>query len=212
MRGRFFSTLFIAVLAASPALAAGKTMSAAEQAAYDEVMSNCVTAMIGSDHEMAAGLYDGEGFAWSEARDNQLSSCRAKEGFSMPFTPNARVGGGNMYDPDAMTPEQKRADFRAGILQYGGPELMQQIDDFTARAKAQLAADRGQPVDPAAAAAAKDSAGKPSAPAPGLTAAPPPTSQQWSATKPKSGAQPDGRKYIYVPGGGTAASPIFNVK
>lgn len=156
--------------------------------AYDNAMVACISALFQADREMAAKVYDGEGFAWTAERDGAMQACMKKQGFSMPFDQSSRIGGPGVTDPDPMTPEEIRSNFRGGILKYAGPEALAEIDAYTAAAKASLASGkegeaRGAPGLPLSSSASPEEGAAP--------ASAPPT--------PNPSLDTGNKTYLYVP-------------
>jgi hypothetical protein len=119
----FCLSLLAAALAGGPARAQG-----AYNPAYDAALAECFGAMMLGDPEISGKMYDGEGFLWNAARDRQAEACMNRSGFSMPGAASSRIGGvPGMYGPK-VDPAQVRADFREGMIRYGGAQALANID------------------------------------------------------------------------------------
>ncbi len=176
MRVAGFTFLFLFVFfCAGSAMAAKDPVRAQEE--FDNAMTACMTEFFKNDTEAAAGIYDGEGFAWTEERDRTVDRCLRGSGFRMPFDKNQRIGVPGMVDPNPMSKEEILRHFREGMLAYGGPKQLAEIDAYTAAMKARLAEERGEKSPEAT---DKDRKPEPAKP---------------SATKPPE----DKRKKVYVP-------------
>lgn len=139
--GRYCKTILLLCCVLVP-LKSGRADDAGLLEAYDNAMVSCVSALFQADREMAAKVYDGEGFAWTAERDGAMQACMKKQGFSLPFDQPSRIGGPGVTDPNPMTPEEIRSNFREGILKYAGPQALAEIDAYTEAARASLASGK----------------------------------------------------------------------
>jgi hypothetical protein len=94
---------------------------------YDTAISNCFGIMVLTDPEVRTKMYDGEGFDWTNNRDDRISGCMKKYGYQLQGSQSSRVGTGSIGGRD-IAPQIIRNKFRREMTRYGGAESLAKID------------------------------------------------------------------------------------